>query len=218
MQSLFPYATALILGSVHALEADHMAAVTSFAVRRPAPLAAAGFGLRWALGHGSSLLVAGLALLLAGLAIPDGLTFWLDRSVGGVLIGLGFWSLYSAVRMHAHVHRHEGGVEHAHLHSHLLGEEHEHRIAPTLIGALHGLAGAAPALALLEISGGNSTLHGLYAIVVFAIGTALGMAAYAMLAGYVAGRAALASARIARVVSGGTGIITIAIGVAWLTR
>jgi len=214
---MLPYTAALVLGTVHALEADHMAAVTSFAVRKPAPLAAARFGVQWAFGHGASLLLAGSALLLMGLAIPDTASIWLDRLVALVLVGLGVWTLRNANRLRAHTHMHDGRT-HVHLHPEPAGHDHDHRHAPTMVGMLHGMAGAAPAIALLNISGANSVLQGVSAILVFALGTAFGMAGYALFAGFIAGRAALASEKLARAVGRFTGIGTIIIGIYWLFR
>ena len=216
MNLVLPYATALFLGSVHALEADHMAAVTAFAVRKPAPLAAAGFGIRWAVGHGASVILVGAILLLIGLTIPAGANEWLDRSVGLVLIALGLWTAWHASRLHAHVHHHDGGLEHAHLHSHAFRTEHDHQHAATMIGALHGLAGAAPAVALLQVTRSGSFLQGMAYLGIFAVGTAFGMAAYALLTGWLMGRAAIRSERLARVLGKLTGLGTVTIGLIWL--
>lgn len=217
MESILPYTAALVLGTVHALEADHMAAVTSFAIRKPAPLAAARFGMQWAVGHGASLLLAGSALLLIGLAIPETASIWLDRLVAFVLIGLGVWTLRSSNRLRAHVHVH-AGREHVHLHPEPAGHDHDHPHAPTMVGMLHGMAGAAPALALLNVTGSDSVLQGVSAMMIFALGTAVGMGGYALCAGFIAGRAAIASEKLARAVGRLTGVGTIIIGIYWLFR
>ena len=218
MDVFLPYTTALLLGSLHALEADHMAAVTAFAVRKPAPLAAAGFGVRWAVGHGASVTAVGALLLLVGITIPAQATEWLDRSVGLVLIGLGLWTAWHASRLHAHLHHHDGGVEHAHLHSHAFRAQHDHAHAATMIGALHGLAGAAPAVALLQVARSGSFLQGMSYLATFALGTAAGMALYALITGWLVGRAAIRSERLARILGKLTGASTVAIGVIWLLR
>lgn len=224
MSFLLPYWWALLLGSAHALEADHMAAVTSFAVRRPTTREAIRFGIQWAVGHGAVVIAAGAALLLIGLVIPEPATFWLEKTVGVVLIGLGASTFIHARRLHVHT----GDGEHAHLHSHPLpgGREHSHDAprhgrwthAPTAIGALHGLAGAAPAIALLQVATMQSFAGGMLYLTTFAVGTAVGMAAYAAITGFVAGRAALASERAARAIGKFSGIATIAIGTFWILR
>jgi len=224
MSFLLPYWSALLLGSAHALEADHMAAVTSFAVRKPTPRAAMRFGVQWAIGHGAVVIAAGAALLLIGLVIPEVATTWLEKIVGVVLIGLGASTVIHAQRLHVHADR---GARHAHLHSHPLpaGREHSHEShagrwshAPAAIGALHGLAGAAPAVALLQVTAMESITSGMLYLMMFAVGTAVGMAAYAAVTGFVAGRAALASERAARAIGKISGVATIAIGVFWMLR
>ena len=224
MNFLLPYWSALLLGSAHALEADHMAAVTSFAVRRPTAREAVRFGIQWAVGHGAVVIAAGAALLLIGIVIPDPATHWLEKIVGVVLIALGASTFVHARRLHVHAH----GGGHAHLHSHALpeGTEHTHEFprqnrwagAPTAIGALHGLAGAAPAVALLQVAAMESIAGGMLYLMAFAIGTAVGMAAYAAVTGFVAGRAAIASEKAARIIGKISGIATIAIGIFWIVR
>ena len=212
-----PYLTALVLGSLHAFEADHLAAVTSFAVQKPQPRAAMGFGLRWALGHGTSILLAGAALILVGLRIPESATGLLERSVGVALIGLGVWTVAATRRLHAHEHRHDN-ITHVHLHSHLTAKSHDHSHAPTLMGLMHGLAGAAPAVALVPLALFDSALGGLSYLLIFAAGTAASMSAYAMFAGFLAGRATRFAEWVGRAVGQFTGVGTIAIGIIWLIR
>jgi sulfite exporter TauE/SafE len=212
-----PYVTALILGSLHAFEADHLAAVTSFAVQKPQPRAAMGFGFRWAIGHGTAILVAGGALMLLGLRIPAAATGFLERSVGLALIALGVWTVVATRRLHAHEHKH-GGATHVHLHSHLTAKSHDHSHAPTFLGLLHGLAGAAPAVALVPLALFDSALSGLSYLLIFAAGTAASMSAYAMFAGFLAGRATRFAEWVGRAVGQFTGIGTIAIGIIWLIR
>jgi nickel/cobalt transporter (NicO) family protein len=218
MSMLVLYATALMIGSLHALEPDHVAAVTSFAVRRPRWREAMGYGVRWAIGHGAAIVGVGTLVLWIGLQLPAGTTHWLERAVGIVLIGLGAWTIAGARRLHAHTHVHTDGTVHAHVHSHALVRGHEHRHAATAVGLLHGLAGTAPAVALVPLAGFESAGAGIVWLVVFAVGTACGMASYALLAGVVAGRVALRSAPLARWIAVATGGLTIGVGCLWLIR
>lgn len=201
-----PLLTAVVLGSLHAFEADHMAAVTSFVVREPRPRAAMRFGFQWALGHGGAILLAGAFLIVLGLAIPENATGIMERLVGVALVGLGAWTAWIAhrahIRAHAHPHPHESARTHA----------------PTAIGLMHGLAGAAPAVALVPLAVIDSAVAGLGYLLFFAIGTAISMAAYAVAAGYFAGRASGFSERVGRGIGQLTGLTTIAIGIFWLIR
>jgi ABC-type nickel/cobalt efflux system permease component RcnA len=212
------FLTAVILGSLHAFEADHLAAVTSFAVQKPSARQSAGFGFRWALGHGTSVLLAGMFLIFLGLRIPEGAANVMERSVGLVLIALGAWTVVATRALHAHEHAHAHGPKHVHLHSHLGGRGHDHKHAPTLIGLMHGLAGAAPAVALVPLAMSESAYSGLGYLLLFAAGTAVSMTLYAVLAGYVAGRATRVAESLGRAVGQFTGIGTIIVGVVWLIR
>jgi ABC-type nickel/cobalt efflux system permease component RcnA len=219
MNALFlTYATALVLGSVHALEADHMAAVTSFAVRRPGIRESVRFGMRWSIGHGGAIILIGTGILLLGIQLPRAADHWLERLVGLVMVGLGAWTVRGARELHAHSHAHDDGVIHAHLHSHAVRDDHDHGHAVTAVGLLHGLAGSGSAVALIPLVGFESPAGGIFYLVLFAIGTTGGMTLYGLLAGLVLGRAADGSVRLARLLARVTGGFTMVIGFAWLLR
>jgi nickel/cobalt transporter (NicO) family protein len=211
------YTTALLLGSLHALEADHMAAVTAFVVRRPSRRAAVRFGVRWSVGHGGAIVLVGAALIVLGVHLPEVAAHWLERLVGVVMIGLGLWTFRGASALHAHEHRHDGH-SHAHLHSHALAEDHDHGHAVTAVGLLHGLAGSGAAVALIPVVGFDSPGLAILYLVVFAVGTIAAMAIYGLLAGLVVGHTAQNSVRIARLLARGTGAFTVLVGVIWLVR
>ena len=78
--------------------------------------------------------------------------------------------------------------------------------------------GAAPAVALLQVARSGSFLQGMSYLATFAVGTAAGMALYALLTGWLVGRAAIRSERLVRVLGKLTGASTVAIGVIWLLR
>jgi nickel/cobalt transporter (NicO) family protein len=208
--------TGLILGSVHAFEADHMAAVSAFAIQRPRPGAALGFGVRWAAGHGGVLVLIGATVILLGVHVPADAGGWLERVVGVVLIGLGVWTVRGGRTLQAHTHDHGDGRPHTHVHSQLLGHGHRHGHAATAMGALHGLAGTAPALALMPLASLSSPGAAVLYLLLFAAGTAMAMALFALMAGWVAGRAAERSVALARGISVVTGSATVLIGFYWL--
>lgn len=218
MPIFLSYATALFLGSLHALEADHMAAVTSFAVRKPGVREAVRFGVRWSVGHGGAIVGLGAILLLLGVTVPDSASHLLERLVGVMMIGLGLWTFRGARALHAHTHSHADGMVHEHLHSHAVHGSHEHGHAVTAVGLLHGLAGSGSAIALIPVVGFDSPLNGILYLLLFAVGTVAAMALYGMLAGAVVGRTAQSSVRVARMIARGTGIFTIIIGFVWLLR
>ena len=60
------FGVAFALGLVHALDADHVMAVSVFATRGHGTAQGVRAGLRWSLGHGLVLLAAGLVLVAFG--------------------------------------------------------------------------------------------------------------------------------------------------------
>jgi high-affinity nickel permease len=86
-----------LLGLQHALEADHIAAVSSIAARRTEMSDIVKHGLTWGLGHTVTLfLIAGAALLL-GHALPENCSPPLETAVGIMLVGLGAHVLWRLV-------------------------------------------------------------------------------------------------------------------------
>ncbi len=148
---------ALAVGGLHALDADHVMAVTNLASRRPALREAVTIAARWALGHGGVLLMLGLVVYVAGQAIPDALAQHTERLVALVLVGLGVHLLTVLWRSGARLrlHRHPGHGPHLHWATpeHTSEPQDESltraRHGALLVGSLHGLAGSAPLLALL---------------------------------------------------------------------
>lgn len=177
-----------LLGMQHALEADHIAAVSSIAARRSNVRDIIRHGLTWGLGHTITLFVfAGTAILL-GHVIPEHIAGPLEAAVGIMLVGLGahvLWRLWRD-RVHFHQHRHSDGTAHLHIHSHSMDSvphqnsrhDHEHgfRWRSLLVGLMHGMAGSA-ALLVLVASQFASPLHALLYILLFGIGSMLGMGA-----------------------------------------
>ena len=216
--------TALTLGVLHSLEPDHVAAVSAFVVRRPTRRAALGYGLRWALGHGGVVFLAGSAILLLQLNVAGNAGAWLEKVVGVSLVLLGGWVLFTARTLHAHRHVHDDGTAHTHLHAHPRGpvephpREHSHGHGATAFGALHGLAGTAPVVALIPVTGVDSAAAGIAYLLAFGVGTALAMGLYAMFAGLIVHRAATFSGRMGRALARVAGAATVVVGLVWLVR
>jgi nickel/cobalt transporter (NicO) family protein len=212
------YSTALLLGSLHALEADHMAAVTAFVVRRPGVRDAVRFAIRWSAGHGGAIILIGAGLLLLGVRLPEATEHLLERFVGVVMIGLGFWAFRGARALHSHPHVHADGTQHDHVHSHAFGHAHKRGHAATAVGLVHGLAGSGAAVALIPVIGFESPAAGVAYLVVFAVGTVVAMGLYGLLAGAIFGRTAGSSLCVAHLLARSTGVFTVAVGVVWLVR
>ena len=169
------------LGLLHALDADHVMAVSMLAAnkdKRPKRFRVAdiiAFCSKWAIGHGGVLILLTLALIMFGAQLPPSVSHFAEKLVGLLLIALGgwlLWNLYSQ-RIHLHAHDHDG-VTHVHL-SHQKDSHHTHQ--PVLIGITHGLAGSAPVLALIPALDGShgSAWLGLIYVMMFSLGVLIAM-------------------------------------------
>ncbi|HEY6153458.1 MAG TPA: sulfite exporter TauE/SafE family protein [Candidatus Udaeobacter sp.] len=181
-------ALGLVYGLKHATEADHIVAVSAIVSEHKKLARAAIVGALWGAGHTASLVVVGTIVLTLKIAIPERVAGWLEFAVALMIIGLGIIAFRRALsgRSDLHVHRHgHGFFSHSHIHFHetetqvTTVENHAHEVVrlgikPTLVGAMHGLAGSA-ALTLLVLTQIDSPLLGLIYLAVFGVGSILGM-------------------------------------------
>jgi hypothetical protein len=133
-----PLFLGLALGVRHAIEPDHLAAITTLVGGR-GPLAAARTGAAWGLGHATAILVLGGALIALGVRMPATLALALDLAVAAMLLLLA-WASVRRRAEPAHEHSHP----HLHAHPHATGGG----LRSTLVGFVHGASGTA-ALTLL---------------------------------------------------------------------
>ncbi len=172
-----------VLGLRHALDTDHLAAVSTVLAERPSFLASGAVGLWWGTGHTLTLLLVGSIVLAWGFHIPAEFEVMAESGVGLLLIVLGGSLALKLYRERWHVHSHDhDGQPHVHLHSHQQQRDHCHRhwmtdaIRPLCIGMVHGLAGSA-ALMLMILAATTTMVSGLVAILVFGVGSIIGMMA-----------------------------------------
>jgi len=178
------------LGIKHALDADHVVAVSTIVSQYRNPLKATLVGVFWGIGHTTTLLLVGIAVIGFKLVIPDQLALSMEFLVGVVLFALGVQILWQYLPKKKHTHIHDHGEEmHTHEHFHVRKEgeaglqHHTSRQHKSLLlGMIHGLAGSA-ALMLLVLSTIQSPLEGVVYILIFGIGSILGMMVISTLIG-----------------------------------
>lgn len=209
--ALIPLLSAFGLGIVHAFEVDHMTAVGAFVARRPRPMQAIKFGVKWAAGHALSLLVFGSLVFALKLAIADDVNHWLERLVGLALFGVG---VYSLIKMRAH------GVTHT----------HPHGTGSFWMGMLHGVAGTAAFIgeSIVVLSGtaaaatAQSVASHYVAIVsytvAFSVGVLAAMAVYAFALGGVLSWTSARSQTLSIGARAVAGLWSCAIGLFWMLR
>lgn len=185
-----------LLGLKHAMEADHLVAVTTIVSEQRSLWRSSMVGILWGIGHTASLFVAGLVIIFLRVAISQRMAAALELIVAAMIIFLGVRILYLLLKdqRHVHVHTHiHDGTQHSHLHfhdehdAHAVTDPHAHDgkhhsglygFRPLIVGMVHGLAGSA-ALALLVLTEvvqrGNSRSLGLVYLLIFGLGSIGGM-------------------------------------------
>ena len=207
-----------LLGVRHALEPDHLAAVSTLVAEQRSSRKAALLGAWWGLGHTISLLCAGAILIVLRAELPPRLSETFEVLVAAMLIALGVRAIWQAagqgaigpVRAHHHgrvVHAHRAGAPHVHIGTWTLARR------PLLVGAVHGLAGSG-ALTALVLANLPSTSARLAYLGVFGLGSTLGMAVLSGVLGWPLARLG-AHRGVARAITFGVGVLSIVLGIAW---
>lgn len=209
------------LGLKHAVEADHLAAVSTIVTERKSLLSSAIVGGVWGLGHTISLLIVGFFVLLLEFQVSEQSERMLEFGVGIMLVLLGLnvlRKLYLGGKLHFHAHEH-GVRVHTHPHLHEASEKEEPQTHHGLsfspralfIGMVHGLAGSA-ALMLLVLPTVESRSLGMLYIAVFGIGSIGGMMIMSFLVGLPFALTAARANRFNHILQSVAGLISIVLG------
>lgn len=208
----------LLLGMRHAIEPDHLAAVSVLATERPGASRGALLGAFWGLGHSLALLVVVVALTVLQVGMPARLSELFELGVALMLVVLGANAVRRSFRDAANgvaiVHEHGGGH-----HSHPTSARHVHlgRFAiaprPLLVGLVHGLAGSGALIALVIVEMPTVPARLAY-VVLFGLGSVLGMMALSGLAGWRLARITRTPAT-ARAVAALAGACSMGFGIVW---
>ena len=207
-----------LLGMRHALEPDHLAAVSTLVSEERSSVKAAWLGACWGLGHTFALVIVGAVLIVLRAELPARVADLFELFVAFMLIGLGLRAIAQSARQgqngplrshhhHGVVHSHQSGAAHIHIGTWTLARR------PLLVGAVHGLAGSgaltALVLATLPSAGAQLAYMGL-----FGLGSTLGMAALSGLLGWPLARLG-AHRGVARAISLTVGCTSTVLGLAW---
>src|ERR1043165_1174621 len=140
-------AAGFLQGLRHALDADHLVAVSTIVSEHKSILRSSLVGTFWGLGHTASLAVVSLTIILLRPAIPEYVLPYLETPVAVMLVALGVLAIWRAARdggwkIHAHTHHHDQSP-HSHVHVHSNSKhQHEHHLIrlgrrPFLVGVVH---------------------------------------------------------------------------------
>jgi high-affinity nickel-transport protein len=202
---LVPFATVVLLGLFlgmrHSTDPDHVVAVSTIVSRQGSIRSSATIGLLWGLGHTLTIFLVGSAIIIFGVVIPPRLGLSMEFCVALMLILLGVLNLTGvigwltarltpakrgAIEAQADVTLDHTAANAAQttrsiygrietLTERTIGKLGLYQIVrPLVVGLVHGLAGSA-AVALLVLSTIKSPLWSTAYLLVFGLGTMVGM-------------------------------------------
>lgn len=180
-------------GLEHAFEADHLLAVNSLVTNRTNLKESVKDGIFWGIGHTVTIFVVAVLMIGFKVNVSEHVFSYLEATVGLMLVILGVYRLsklfkkntHSHTYSHSHTLSNSDSVSHLHshsyTHSHIVSTSnhtHPNKLngfsAAFGVGLVHGLAGSG-ALVVLVLSQMKTTLEGLSYILIFGIGSIIGM-------------------------------------------
>ncbi|MGH1419051.1 MAG: urease accessory protein [Hyphomicrobiaceae bacterium] len=215
-----------LVGMGHALEADHLAAVSAMLTNKSSPKRLAVMGMTWGIGHTLTLLLVCSFVIFFGFVLTNKVAAVLEFSVGVLLVALGINVLWRMHRdkVHFHAHDHGDGKVHVHAHSHRTSvlphgdDPHDHKhvnwltLKPLFVGLVHGAAGSAALLAL-ALAATHEPWTAVRYIVLFGVGSIFGMAALTCVAAWPLKLAQQCGRWAHRALFVAIGVLTIGLGV-----
>lgn len=216
MSFLLTALAGFLSGFRHALEPDHLCAVSALAVEQKSLRGGFLTGLSWGLGHALTLVCFGGLLAFLGVSVPESIAAFLEVVVGIWVVVLGIGALRLSMRLgrqgptvpHEHgenVHTHPSLGSHVHF----LGVPLSTR--PLMVGALHGLSGSGAMVALVSLQF-SARFERLAFLAVFGVGAILSMT----LLTYAAGFSISKYPQYQRILSRSSGLVSIAVGSLWI--
>jgi hypothetical protein len=223
--------SALVLGFLHGLGADHLMAIAALSLgtagEDPAVQRARAFGVavRFAVGHALLLALGASALIALGWSLP----LVVERGgeiLGGTLLvlfgALGLWGIVSGrLYGHTHLHGHEP-APHWHLHigrrdHHPLPSAHSH--IPTIVGAAFAIS-SLRALTMLAPFGEGVASEPLWTLLVLVLTFGLGILLSMSLFGVAFARfmSAAIAVRLGQAAAVIMSVASIALGLFWIAQ
>jgi hypothetical protein len=160
----------VLLGLRHATDPDHIAAMTTLVAsgRERAARSAASLGAWWGIGHGITLVLFGVPILVAERFVPERVQQGAETAVAALIVFLAIRLLvrwrHGYFDLHSHPHR---------------DREHRHPVRTPLgalgIGLVHGVGGSAGVGILLLATIPSETVA-IASLILLALFTAVSMA------------------------------------------
>jgi high-affinity nickel-transport protein len=194
----------------HALEPDHLAAVSTLMTGERSSAKAAWLGAWWGLGHTLTLFMAGALLVVLHAEMPATVAQVLEICVVLLLVGFGVRAIHLGSRRvpkgPSHTHKKPKPWPASQVDQWTLAR-------PLLVGAVHGLAGSG-ALTALVVTTLPSTMTRLAYLMLFGVGSTAGMVVLSGLLGWPIARMGAHHVCV-RTFSLAAGSVSIALGLFW---
>lgn len=226
--------TAFLLGCRHGFDWDHMAAITDLTAARQVedqPRGIAGHGRRlglafwYCIGHGSVIVIFGLAIGVLGLHLPGTVDRVFESVVGATLVILGIFVLWqlgrdkSSYRYSGRIRLLVGMVRRAWARAHRRGSGPAEPLddlsgrSAFAVGVLHGTGAETPTQVLLFAGAATSGSKASAVLLMISFVIGMVLADLGIAASWLAGLLGVRSAPKAQIVLGGlTGMSSLAIG------
>ena len=215
---LMAAALGLAVGVRHAFEPDHLLAVATLVTRERDGRAAARLGASWGIGHTTALLGLGTLLIVARQSLPAQLAASFEAAVAVMIVVMGVRAIRDGMRLgtqgpsvsHRHgatVHAHQASDDHVHIGPMSIARR------PLIVGVVHGLSGTG-ALTALAVTSLPTVSAQVGFLLVFGLGSTLGMAAVAGIGGGHIARLVRTPIAMATL-SVTTGVAAVVFGVFW---
>jgi hypothetical protein len=182
-------ALGFMLGIRHALDPDHVVAVSTIVSGQRTLSRASLVGALWGIGHTATILLVGGSILLFRLTIPPRAGLAMEFAVALMLVVLGVRNLRRDPQVGAS----------------------RSAVRPVVIGFVHGLAGSA-FVAMLVLGAIRDPLLGILYLLVFGLGTVAGMTAVTGVIAIPASFAVARASSVQRYLGVASGVASVAFG------
>jgi nickel/cobalt transporter (NicO) family protein len=159
-------AIGLVLGMRHALDPDHVVAMSTMVGRTGRVQDAVRAGALWGLGHSLTVLVVGLGIGFFGLRFTGRAEVVVELLVAAMLVVLGLSALFA---------RAPSAVDNTESRTSTPAVGARRMARPVIVGLVHGLAGSA-GLSLVAMTTLPTRATALLYLVLFGLGTVVAMA------------------------------------------
>ena len=168
MEQFWFLAGGLLLGCLHALEADHIVTVSNLVLNKGSLKKSMRLAIQWGLGHSLTLTILAVLVLSLDSAFVAVMSSSAEQMVGIVMIFLGLVVFFQELKQSSRFKK--------------LGHKHTEFSGRQIfgVGVLHGIAGSASIFLLIPVALTKSIFGVLSYVALFCIGMIITMALYGL--------------------------------------